>query len=146
VQRAFDAESKLAPVVDAPPEVLRLLLKDADVRDTLASEVDGRLPRPWYDATTVELAAGGPGALLVRGNCPLCGAHAAWFWIFAQRSGRWRLLLHAVGDELEVMEHRTLGFRDIRSMYVTAVASSSVLYRYNGRAYVAERRTAQQQR
>ena len=149
-RKEFGAEGPLGPSVVLPAQVEKLLAREPDVRDTMRAENDGRVPRNWYEATRVQLRTGGTGArgtgaILVRGNCPLCGAHVGWFWIYEQARGRWRRLLFAVGDRLVLMDERRLGYRDVQLQYATADKLLMVEYRYDGKAY-RESRSSEEKR
>ena len=136
-QKNFSIEGKVQKPIDLPSEVMQLLIADKDVREVLDGErtATNKVPSDWYSATEVQLAPNATPSIIVIGHSPIGGAHAAWFWIFQSTQNHWRVVLHAVGDELSVLNRSTAGAFDMEASYFTASTIYEWIYRYDGQRY-----------
>jgi hypothetical protein len=141
-QRQFSAEDEgVKKPVAIPDDVLAILGKDEFVRDALEDEMPptGKPPRSWFSASAVHLSSPDKIDFVVVGEGKLLGANVTTFWIFRATPHGHELVLTAPAHDLIVMNTRWRGYREIEMSAETAVKFSSVLFRWNGRKYVAFR-------
>jgi hypothetical protein len=79
-------------------------------------------------------------------NRRLIGANVASFWIFRKTAAGYSLVFDESVHDLEVLESRTNGYRDIRTTSATAVSVTTLLFRFNGEKYELYRRETKEER
>jgi len=142
-QTSFTTEGEIHKPIRLPEEVVGLLLKHPDVSGTL--EYDhlplNKLPEDWYKASTVQFASVDKPSIIVVGQSPLAGAHAAYMWVYSRLGSKWTETLRANADRLTIQNHTTSGFRDIKTCYFTTSTIYCGIFKFSGRTYHLVRKT-----
>jgi hypothetical protein len=124
--------------VSIPEDVLIQLRADKIVRNVLENEnvSPENLPPSWFSAAIVRLSSSIHNDLVIVGNPPVSGGNSAMFWVFADHGGgKHTLVLSTAAHDLIIKQSRYKAYKDIELRAMTATEVSSVLYRFNGRAY-----------
>ncbi|MEZ2346469.1 hypothetical protein [Terriglobus sp. RCC_193] len=140
-QRIFDAESSaVTKPVPVPPEMLKLLSMDKDVKEAVENQgVQGKvIPQEWFSASLVSTARPTEKMYLLVGNGPLVGAHVTTFWLAKNgRSGAGpSVLLKATADRLEIGKVDSSGYPKITIVRLTATSMSDAIYHFIAGKYV----------
>ena len=151
---AGSAEEFTRKPVEIPTAALQLL------RDTLhpgtiycieekGTKLD-QVPASWFVGSEIHLDGPDETDLVVRPNvfklpeaasC-LLGASEIPFWVLRNVGGRYLLLLETYALELDVLDSRTNGYRDIQTDSATAVTRTTFLYKMDVAQYqLAEKKT-----
>ncbi|HEX8713694.1 MAG TPA: hypothetical protein VF730_17595 [Terracidiphilus sp.] len=70
------------------------------------------------------------------GHDPMSGADNDWFWIVRRSPGRPKVILSANGLSLELLDSRTLGYKNIRTFWsAPSGVSITCIYHYDGKQY-----------
>jgi hypothetical protein len=142
-QMAFSAEDgRVERQSPLPPAVAGILAGDPDVREAMAYEhiSGGQPPASWFLPSEVHLNGPHEADLIVVGAGPILGANVTLFWVFRpSRSGGFNLLLRVSAHDLNIMESRTGGYRDIEVVAATAVSVTKGTYTFRGSAYKLSR-------
>ena len=160
-QTSFGAEALPGEVlvkepVEIPVSALQVL------RDTLSQgtiecikNLEGLTPEQvqasWFVASKIHLDGPSETDLIVEPadmrespspNRCLFGAHAVPFWILRNTGGKYELLLETYADCLTVLDSRTNGYRDIQVLSLTAVTTTTAVFKFTVSQYkIAERKT-----
>jgi len=65
----------------------------------------------------------------------MSGADEGWFWLLRSVHKNPKIVLFATGNSLDLMESRTLGYRDIRSVWSSASDTHQTVYHFDGNEY-----------
>ncbi|MGO9642945.1 MAG: hypothetical protein ACLP1Y_16750 [Candidatus Acidiferrales bacterium] len=145
-QTHFSAEDTAVkkPIV-IPEEVLDILKKDGMVRDALEAQnlSADELPSSWFSGSAIHLSSADEQDLVVVGNAPLLGSNVTTFWVICLTARGPQLVLMAHAHNLVVKNTRWRGHRDVEVTAATALRVSTVLYRFDGKRYVASARETQ---
>jgi hypothetical protein len=135
---SFSAEDDKFPgAVPLPACVGRRLARDKDVMHLLEYEdlSTKELPASWFTASAQELARGGGTLLVVMGAGLNRGANINSFWIFRLRGQSCELLLSTGAHDLMILETKTAGLPNVKTISMTAVSSAQSVFRFDGRKY-----------
>jgi hypothetical protein len=102
--------------ISIPDAALPVLLGDAAFQQLSTSkDLSARDFRDkWLLATEISVADGGERSVLIKGKADLLPNPAAVFWILHPNGDSYEMVLHNVAaDELELLETRTAGYRDL---------------------------------
>ena len=119
-----------------------------------------QVPASWFAASEIHLAGPEEVDLIVQPNLPkiashgpspdtaqafscLLGANVGRFWVIRKNpSGRYSVLLATVALSLEVLGSRANFYRNIQTVALTAVTSTTIVYKmYVAQYQVAEKKT-----
>lgn len=116
--------------------MLQALMNDELVKQTMTSEGMVHLPATWFLATTIELTSSQERDLLVIGQGPLLGANVSPFWILRPQGSKWQTILAgAPAHDLLITSHRTMGYRDIELISITATTIFTNVLKFDGSNY-----------
>jgi hypothetical protein len=143
-QRHFSTEQQIVPL-DKPVAVsedVARALRDDDIlvrasRSCLkAGETARDIPSSWFVASEVHLDGPDETDLVVlpQKQC-MNGANVGPFWLVRRSATAPRILLSTGGHDLEIIDSRRNGYRDIRSSAFTATMVSTTIFRYDGETY-----------
>jgi hypothetical protein len=120
-----------------PRAILDVLRRDPMVKDSLEDKniPPDQLPGSWFQASEVHLAGPDERDVIVMGHCPVCGANVAPFWVFRPARKSYELIMFGGGLALEIMRHRTNGYRDIETSMVVTQKPWSGVWRFDGKKY-----------
>lgn len=123
-----------------PPadDVLNALLSTPEARnatDRLAG-LDREGLRRKFSVVKVHLSDSSEEDEVVLGSDPMSGADNDWFWIVRRLLGRTRVVLFAGGLSVELLNSRTLGYKNIRTSWSAASGLTiTCIYHYDGTRY-----------
>lgn len=125
-QTNFGVEEEFDRPVALPAAALEALkaskLSAGMLRDCAQNDgVDiNQIPTSWFVASEVELSRGRSSGLVVRGEhrC-FFGAHIIQFWVLSKSGETYRVVFTGKADGMEVLRHRTHGYRDLQLTIVT---------------------------
>lgn len=143
---SFSAEDdKFLHAVTLPECVRRSLASDERVANTLKYEhlSPEKLPADWFTASERDLGQSNGTYLVVMGASLMRGANINPFWIFRLSANFCDLLLEVGAHDLEVLNTKTNGLPDIKTVALTAVRYFENQYRFDGHSYQVVTRTSQ---
>jgi hypothetical protein len=125
---------------------LSVLSKDERVASCLenAGLRPEQLPADWFMASEIHLNGPGERDLIVSPGGPqdgppqndcLVGANTAQFWVLRKTPEGYTLVLSQIAHNLDVLQTRTNGFRDIRLSAVVSLQVVTIHYRFSGHSY-----------
>jgi hypothetical protein len=142
-QTHFSAEDEsVQHPVEIPEAVLAIISKDESTRNTLEVEGKSQLPKNWLSASEVHLAESNEQDIVVMAVGLLRGANITTFWLFRPARGGYEMLLDAPVHDLIIKNSRSNGYRDIELLSATAVTVSTVILRFDGKAYQIYKKTS----
>jgi hypothetical protein len=123
-----------------PPadDILAALLKTPEARENegALAGLDREELRKLFSVVEVHLAGSEEADEVVLGHVPLSGADNDWFWIVRRQDGHTRVILFANGLSIELLNSRTLGYKNIRTLWGAASGLTiTCLYHYEGKRY-----------
>jgi hypothetical protein len=123
--------------VTLPPDVLKALLNDDGIKSMLryATDYQRNHPSELFFATEAHLGRTDEVDFIVGGMPPLCGASFDWYWVVLPIPKKPKLLLSASGNVIELMDSRTKGYRDIRTVGGTFWIFDEEVYHFDGKKY-----------
>ena len=77
------------------------------------------------------------------GFFPMSGADNTWFWVVRSAHRDPEVVLFAGGNSLEVLASRTNGYHDIRTDWASAAATSTTVYKFDGKSYKLWKQTTE---
>ena len=140
-QSNFSTESEVVHNISLPSAIRESLLQDPFVRETLREESQPltSLPEDWTLCSVAHLATKTERDYVVVGQRFLTGAHGTHFWVFRETPDGIKLVLAAFADSLRIGQRRTNGFRDITTLYYTAVNDGEIRNVFDGSKYQSVR-------
>jgi len=132
-----DPAGKLRNPEPLPPEVLKVLLQQKDVRDELplASPSEQASPAQLFHASRVHLSQLKEIDWVVTGVGPMSGADNTWYWIVRSQEGGPTVVCFTGGNSLLLLNSRTNGFRDVESDWSSAAETETTIYHFDGTHY-----------
>jgi hypothetical protein len=132
-----DAES-FENSVRLSEKVLDVLLatNEAEYARQLSLEKPDEDRNKYFSAVEVHLSGPNEVDYVVEGNLPLAGADNAWFWVVRSARTHPKVVLFASGGFLELLNRRTNGYRDMRSVWQSPNERITCVYQYNGERYI----------
>jgi hypothetical protein len=123
--------------VQLSAEVLNILLETKEVKQelTFVSDSERKNAAQLFQASEVHLNGPDEVDLIVIGIPPMAGADSGWFWIVRSANKNPQMVLFAGGNTLELMDSKTLGYRDIRGVSSTASETRDAIYHFDGDQY-----------
>jgi hypothetical protein len=123
-----------------PDDVLDLLLADVS-RDQYFQAALQEHPQKdrnnYFSAAKVHLADLSETDYVIEGNLPLAGADHGWFWVVrAKTADKPAIVLFDGTTELELLQSRHGGFRDIRTVWSMGPSHIEEYFQFNGVNYV----------
>jgi hypothetical protein len=116
-------------------DVLIASLKDDEhYRDLFFGKSDIDLNR-YFTAVVVHLSGSNEIDYVVQGNLPLAGADCGWFWIVRSAPTHPKVVLFEPTGTIELLNSRTRGYRDIRSVWIMSGHRRTRLFHFNGTEY-----------
>jgi hypothetical protein len=137
-QRVFAAEGESFKLpFTLPKSILDLLSRYEMVTDSLEEKniPPEQLPGSWFLASEVHLAGPKENDVVVMGQCPVCGANVAPFWLFRPSNRGYELLMFGRGLALRIIDHRTNGYLDIETSMVMTQKPWTGIWRFDGKKY-----------
>jgi hypothetical protein len=137
-QTQFNIEEGVRKPVRVPADVLRGLGQDEKVLPLVADMGDAPVPVPpkWFAASAIDLNGDKRLDLVVVPRNPrLFGANIGPMWVFRNYGRGYALALRTDALQLEVLNTRTRGFRNIRASAATARQVFHRTYRFDGESY-----------
>jgi hypothetical protein len=136
-QTIFTEGGPLQRSVPLSADVLKVLLATKEAKQGLAfvGESQQSNVTQLFRASEVHLSGPKEVDLVVIGVPPMAGVDHGWFWLVRSARKNPEILLFAGGDSLELMESRTLGYRDIRSVLPLASETHFSVYHYDDEYY-----------
>jgi hypothetical protein len=136
-QTLFYEEKPLQQQVALSPEVLKVLMetKQATQGSDFASDAQRANPAQLFRAAAVHLISKDEVDLVVIGVPPMSGADTGWFWVVRSARKDPEVVLFADGNSLEVMDTKTNGSRDIRSIWSSPSQTNYTIYHFDGGTY-----------
>jgi hypothetical protein len=139
------AVTRPLPVPDA---VMQTLMLDDNVKGCLSYNplAPGQFLNSWFIASEIHL--GGPSEIdlviipIPRAHEPDYGCFhsvegVGWFWVYRKIGDRYRLVLRAAGNGLDILKTRTNGYRNIqaRSIGMAGRYVTTVTFCFDGKLY-----------
>jgi hypothetical protein len=121
-----------------PESILEILSRDPEIPHTIDENESPRpkqVPNSWFLASVVHLAGPDEKDIVVMGQCPVCGANVAPFWIFRPTVNGYEQVMSGGGLSLSVCKHRTHGYLDIETSLVSMQKPWTGTWRYDGQKY-----------
>jgi hypothetical protein len=122
-----------------PKNALAALIasKEASYARDYVQEKPGTDLNELFVAVEVRLAGPKENDYVVEGNFPLTGADCNWFWIVRvnAKTGRASVLLFDNADTIELLLNRTMGLRNIRTMWESPNERITKIYHFDGERY-----------
>jgi hypothetical protein len=139
-QRLF-SNSPFQHPVTLSPEVLKVLLAAHPAKETLAVMNDSETTNPshLFQAGEVHLSRPDQVDLVVIGMGRMRGADNSWFWVVRDARKDPEIILFSGGDSLEVLDAKTHGYRDIRTVWMSSLETETTVYNFDGRHYQMRR-------
>jgi hypothetical protein len=115
------------------------LKNDKYYRNVVVGKSDDDLNK-LFDAVVVHLSGSNEIDYVIEGNLPLAGADNGWFWVVRAKAGeKPTIALQCSTGELELLQSRHLGFRDIRTIWIMGPSHVEKYFQFNGVNYVLAR-------
>jgi len=129
--------------VPVPPPVVRLLLRDKTVKDSMdrATEAERKNPARLFRAAEVHLRSANEVDLLVVGMTPIQGADNGWFWVVRSAYKSPKIVLFTTGYSVEVMSSRTNGYLNLLSAWSNPNGTETHIYKFDGARYKLRKET-----
>jgi hypothetical protein len=132
-----DAES-FKNSVPLPRNVLDVLIApmkdDKYYRDFVVGKSDKDLNK-LFTGVVMNLSGANEVDYIIEGNLPFAGADNAWFWVVRTGGLKPIVVLNEGASFLELLNSRTNGYRDIRSVWVMSGTKRIRVYHYDGSSY-----------
>jgi hypothetical protein len=126
--------------VDPPSDaVLDALLKTPEARENSDElrKLNREGLRKLFLVVRVHLKDTNETDEVVLGHNPMSGADCDWFWIVRDNGGRAQVLLYEYAYGVYLLQSKTDGNRDIRSVGFAGGTEYTNIYHYDGQRYVA---------
>lgn len=120
-----------------PPEVLKVLLQQEEVRDELRLEEPSGQNNPamLFRGSRVHLSVLKETDWVVMSVRPMSGADNDWFWIVRSQESGATVICFTGGNSLLLRNTRTKGFRDVESSWSSAAETETTIYHFDGTHY-----------
>jgi hypothetical protein len=120
-----------------PDRVLKLLRQDKYVLSCLApDESPDQILATWFVGSEIHLDSALEADLIVLPKNPcLLGANIGPFWVFRRTSESYELALSVSAHDLEVLNTKCKGYRNIRIASMTVSTISTVVFQFDGTSY-----------
>lgn len=130
--RGFNAAD---PPSDA---VLNALLKTPEAKENRGQlqELDREELRKLFLVVRVHLTNANETDEVVLGKDPMSGADCNWFWIVRDKGDQAQVLLFENAYGVYLLESRTNGYRNIRSIGFAGGTTYTNIFYYNGQRYI----------
>jgi hypothetical protein len=92
-------------------------------------------PDRLFFATEAHLAKPNEVDFIVGGIAPLCAANGGFFWVVRSTPKKPKVILFAAGNYIEVLDTKTHGYRDIRTIWPGQWQTRDDVYHFNGNEY-----------
>ena len=112
---------------------LKVLLETEQAQQVYDPERDH--PEQLFRAAEVHLCRPDEVDLIVIGIPPMSGAENGWIWLVRSARKSPQVVLFAGGNSLQLMNSRTAGCRDVRSVFSTASETRNTTYHFDGKDY-----------
>ena len=115
----------------------KALASDRAVADVMRDErisID-TIPKDWFRASVVHLGPRTQSDLVVMGLGISLGPYSARFWVLRQTLQGYDLVLAIDTHDLELLQTRTNGLRDIETGLTTLSGRFTDIYRFDGQRY-----------
>jgi hypothetical protein len=140
-QTIFSDEHPIQHPVPLSRDVLAALLKTENARGVVDGSHTDK-PAELFRAAEVHLGDPDEVDLIVTGVPPMSGADNDWFWIVRSARKNPNVILFAGATSLELMNGKTLGLRDIRTVWYGASETYDVIYHFDGKVYKSWKKTS----
>jgi len=136
-QTRFVEGDPLQQAVGLSANVLKVLLETEEGKQGLAFANDSQQKNAarLFQAREIHLSGPDEVDLIVVGIPPMTGADNGWFWLVRSANKNPQVVLFSGGNTLELMGSKTLGYRDIRSVFSTASETRKAIYHFDGKQY-----------
>ena len=94
------------------------------------------LPASWFKASVIHLAGSTEQDVVVMGNCPVCGANEAPFWVFRPVGTGYGPVFFGNGLALSVSKHRSNGYLDLETSLLVMQKPWTGVWHFNGSKYL----------
>jgi hypothetical protein len=145
-QSIFSEGEPLRRPVALSARVLQILLATPEAKEGLlfASDSQKKNPAGLFQATEVHLDGPGEIDLLIMGIPPMSGADNCWFWLVRPSGDTPKVLLFTGEYSVELMNSKTNGYRDVRSVWSSPNETDTTIYHFGGRQYAVWKKLEQQ--
>jgi len=144
-QSVFFEDIPFSHPVSIPDDVLKILLQTEAGKEGMefskncvaAHRCNSKFsdPASLFRAAEVQLDGPNEVGLIVIGVCPMCGADNGWFWLVRSPYNNPLVVLWAGGNSLELLDSRTHGLRDVRSVWSSPSETVEKSYHFDGSEY-----------
>ena len=123
--------------VTLPPDVLKALLNDDGIKSMRRYTTDYQRSHPdiLFGASEARLGRPDEVDFIVFGMPPLCGVSFDWYWVVRPTPKKPKVILSASGNVIELMDTRTNGYRDLRTVGGTHWEIHEEVYHFDGNKY-----------
>lgn len=123
--------------VPLPPDVLKALLDDDGIKSMQRHMTDYQRSHPdkLFGASEVRLGPPDEVDFIVFGMPPLCGVSFDWYWVVRPTLEKPEVVFFATGKAIELLQSRTHGYRDIRTIGGTGWILDEEIYHFDGKEY-----------
>ena len=123
--------------VPLPPDVLKALMNDDGIKAKLqyATSYQRNHPAELFFASEARLGQPDEVDFIVGGMPSLCGVSFDWYWVVRPTPYKPRVILFATGNVFEVMDSRTQGYREFRTVGGTDSETDVAVYHFDGKKY-----------
>jgi hypothetical protein len=154
----FPGQPFLKRPVPVPEAVSEILMRDDAVQHCLGDDPlpSGEPLSSWFVASEIHLDDRNETDLVVLPNPKPGGSYLcfhsvegiSWFWVFRGTAGKYELMLKASGNQMQVLQSRHSGHRDIQTVEVGQAGKylTTVTFRFDGKHYQTYRENTQERR
>jgi hypothetical protein len=123
--------------VTLPPDVVKVLIEFIATDPYFGAYVKRLRMHPdrLFFATDAHLGNPNEVDFIVGGIAPLCAADGGFFWVVRSTPKKPKVILSAAGNYIEVLDTRTHGYRDIRTIWPGQWQTRDDVYHFNGNEY-----------
>jgi len=136
-QTDFPEDQDFEHLVSLPKPILDILAKGDRVADCLKYDRSAKASdASWFEASVATLGKDGSTGYVVKSkrSC-LDAADATWYWVFRHTDAGYEMAVSNAGNELNLLNSYTAGYRDISVYRATAAEQATTTYKFNGTAY-----------
>jgi hypothetical protein len=136
-QTTFAEDEPLRHPVRLSTDVLKVLLSTNEAKNALANASDSQQKNAahLFQGTKVHLNGPDEIDLVVIGIPPMAGADNGWFWVVRSANKNPQVVLFVGGNTLELMDSRTLGYRDINTIWASPSVTKEMIYHFDESRY-----------
>jgi hypothetical protein len=135
---AAERTESINSTVPLPRVVLDLLIEpfkdDEHYRDSVIGKSDEELNK-YFAAVVVHLSRPDQVDYVIEGRGPFAGADSARLWIVRSSGSQFKVVLNETASFFELLNIRTSGYKDIRSVWIVSGQRRTRLFHFTGTEY-----------